>query len=77
MIFHLRATQLRTTPLVKYLSEGREMEIALAPVADTRLLAPFRMSVVSMVANLVIEANRFEATSQPSGASPVADPKPQ
>ena len=30
-----------STPLVKYLSEGREMEIALAPVADTRLLAPF------------------------------------
>jgi len=47
------------------------------PVADTRLLAPFRMSVVSMVANLVIEANRFEATWQPSGASTVADPKPQ
>jgi Protein of unknown function (DUF3108) len=66
-----------STPLVKYLSEGREMEIALAPVADTRLLAPFRMSVVSMVANLVIEANRFEATSQPSGASTVTDPKPQ
>src|SRR6266566_5151632 len=66
-----------STPLVKYLSEGREMEIALAPVADTRLLAPFRMSVVSMVANLVIEANRFEATSQPSGASTVPDPKPQ
>ncbi len=60
-----------STPLVKYLSEGREMEIALAPVADTRLLAPFRMSVVSMVANLVIEANRFEATSQPLGASTV------
>ena len=49
--------------LVKYLSEGREMEIALAPVAGTRLLAPFRLSVVSMLANLVIEANRFEATA--------------
>jgi Protein of unknown function (DUF3108) len=66
-----------STPLVKYLSEGREMEIALAPIADTRLLAPFRMSVVGMVANLVIEANRFEAISQPSGASTVTDPKSQ
>jgi Protein of unknown function (DUF3108) len=66
-----------STPLVKYLSEGREMEIALAPVAGTRLLAPFRVSVVSMIANLVIEANRFEVTSQPVGASTVADPKPQ
>ena len=52
-----------STTLVKYLSEGREMEIALAPVAGTRLLVPFRMSVVSMLANLMIEANRFEATA--------------
>jgi hypothetical protein len=66
-----------STPLVKYLSEGREMEITLAPVTGTRLLAPFRVSVVSMLANLVIEANRFEASVNPLGASPVADPKAQ
>jgi uncharacterized protein DUF3108 len=66
-----------STPLIKYLSEGREMEVALAPIAGTRMLLPFRMSVVSMLANLVIEANRFEATSQPPGASTVADPKAQ
>ena len=64
----------RAYPLVKYLSEGREMEIALAPVASTRLLAPFRMLVVSALANLVIEANQFEVTAQ---ASTVADPKAQ
>jgi len=63
--------------LVKYLSEGREMEIALAPVAGTRLLAPFRLSVVSMLANLVIEANLFEATARPPYASTVAVPKGQ
>ena len=62
-------------PLVKYLSEGREIEIALAPVAGTRLLAPFRVLIVSMLANLVIDANRFETTPQP--ASTVADPKAQ
>src|SRR5262245_19710129 len=61
------------TPLVKYLSEGREMEITLAPIAGTRLLAPFRVSVMSIVANLLIEANRFESTAQPVGG--VADPK--
>jgi hypothetical protein len=66
-----------STPLVKYLSEGREMEIALAPVAGTRLLAPFRVSVVSLLANLVIQADRFEATAQPLGASTIADPKAQ
>jgi hypothetical protein len=64
----------RAYPLVKYLSEGREMEMALAPVAGTRLLAPFRMLVVSALANLVIEANQFEVTPQ---ASTVADPKAQ
>jgi hypothetical protein len=64
-----------STPLVKYLSEGREMEVALAPVAGTRLLAPFRVSVVSILANLVIEANRFEATARPRDASTAPEPK--
>ena len=50
------------------------MEIALAPVAGTRLLVPFRMSVVSILANLMIEANRFGATA-PALDSAVADPK--
>src|SRR5262252_1377137 len=67
----------RAYPLVKYLSEGREVEMALAPVAGTRLLAPFRMLVVSALANLVVEANQFEVTAQPQDASTVADPKAQ
>jgi uncharacterized protein DUF3108 len=66
-----------STPLVKYLSEGREMEIVLAPVAGTRVLAPFRLSVVSMLANLVIQADRFEAVAQPPAAPTSADPKGQ
>jgi hypothetical protein len=53
------------------------MEMALAPVAGTRLLAPFRMLVVSALANLVIEANQFEVTAQPQDVSKVADPKAQ
>ena len=56
-------------PLVKYLSEGREMEIAFAPIAGMRLLAPFRLSVVSTLANLVIEANRFETIMVPAPES--------
>jgi hypothetical protein len=59
-------------PLVKYLSENRDMEMALAPIAGTRLLAPFRLSVVSMLANLTIEANRFETivAPAPEGTTP-------
>jgi uncharacterized protein DUF3108 len=60
-------------PLVKYLSEGREMEIALAPIAGTRLLAPFRLSVMSTLANLVIEANRFETIMAPAPAGTSAN----
>jgi hypothetical protein len=60
-------------PLVKYLSEGREMEIALAPIAGTRLLAPFRLSVISPLANLVIEANRFETIMAPAPAGTSAN----
>jgi Protein of unknown function (DUF3108) len=52
-------------PLVKYLSENRDMEMALAPIAGTRLLAPFKLSVVSMLANLTIEASRFETIMTP------------
>jgi hypothetical protein len=58
-------------PLVKYLSDGREMEMALAPITGTRLLAPFRLSVVSMLANLTVEANRFETIMAPA---PVGTP---
>ena len=67
----------RPYPLIKYLSEGREIEMALAPVAGTRLLAPFRMLVESALANLVIEADQFEVTAQPQDTSTVADPKAQ
>lgn len=57
-----------SSPLVKYLSDGRDIELWLAPVAGTRLLAPFRMSVASMLGNLVITASQFEATA-PARAS--------
>jgi len=46
------------------------MEIALAPITGTRLLAPFRLSVVSTLANLMIEANRFETIMAPAPAGP-------
>jgi hypothetical protein len=65
-----------TILLVKYLSEGREMEIALAPITGTRLLAPFRLLVVSALANLMIEANRFETIMAPAPAPSNVAPAP-
>lgn len=64
-----------SAPLVKYLSDGREMEVVLAPIAGARLLAPFRVSVPGMLANLLIEAERFEVQrGMPSAVSPAAGP---
>ncbi len=52
-------------PLQKYLSEGREMEIALAPITGLAVLAPVSFSVAGSLANLAITATRFEAVAQP------------
>ena len=49
-----------SSTMVKFLAPGRDIEMALAPVAGTRLLAPFRITIVNMLGNLVVQANRFE-----------------
>jgi len=59
--------------LVKYVSGGHEMELALAPIAGTRWLAPIRFSIASTIANLVIEASRFEVNVRTE--APFADSK--
>ena len=51
--------------LVKYL-DGREIELTLAPIAGTRLLAPFRLSVANMLGDIVIEATAFETSTTPA-----------
>jgi hypothetical protein len=52
------------SPLVKYL-DGREIELTLAPIAGTRLLAPFRLSIINMLGNMVVEATAFETSTTP------------
>jgi hypothetical protein len=65
-----------SSTLAKYLADGRDIEIALAPIAGTRLLAPFRVSVANMLGNLVVQANRFETLAPASvRASVTAAPK--
>ena len=55
-----------SSPLVKFLSDGRDIELALAPIPGTRVLAPFRLAVTNMLGNLVVQANRFETTPRAS-----------
>lgn len=52
-----------SSPLVKFLAEGREIEVWLAPVTGTRILAPVRLSVASLVGNMVLQATQFETTA--------------
>jgi hypothetical protein len=46
---------------VNYLMKARDMEMWLAPIAGTRLLAMFRIVIPTMLGIAVLEATRFEA----------------
>lgn len=52
-----------SSQLIKFLSEGRDIEIWLAPVTGTHILAPVRLSVASLVGNMVLQADQFETTA--------------
>jgi len=54
---------------VKYLTELRDMEVWLVPVAGTRVLVPFRFSVPTPLGLGVLEATQFITTPLPSKAS--------
>jgi hypothetical protein len=58
------AGQRDLTPLEKYLMDGGEMEIALAPITGIAMLAPVRFSATGALATLVITATRFDAAAQ-------------
>jgi hypothetical protein len=47
----------------KFMAENRDLEIWLAPIEGTRVLAPWRIVVGTMVGRLVIAAERFVRTS--------------
>jgi hypothetical protein len=57
-----------SSALIKFLSEGREIELWLAPVAGARLLVPFRASVSSLFGSLVVEATQFDIATQTAAA---------
>jgi hypothetical protein len=52
-----------SSQLIKFLSEGRDIEVWLVPVTGTRILAPVRLSVASLVGNMVLQADQFETTA--------------
>jgi hypothetical protein len=57
---------------IKYLTETREIEAWLAPVAGTRVLVPYRISVPTSIGSAVLEATQFVTAAQagrPAAAS--------
>lgn len=54
---------------VKYLAAQRDMEVWLAPVANTRVLVPYRVSIPTPVGVGVMQATQFVSVSQPRAAA--------
>ena len=54
---------------VKYLAAQRDMEVWLAPVANTRVLVPYRISIPTPVGTGVMQATQFVSVSQPHAAA--------
>ena len=52
-------------PVIKYLATQRNIEIAFVPVAGTRVLVPFRMTIPTPFGPAMLEATSFVTTASP------------
>jgi hypothetical protein len=55
-------------PGTKFMAENKNMEVWLAPVGDSRVAVPFRISVLTQIGTVVIEAQEFKATQTADAA---------
>ena len=52
-------------PVVKYLAKERNMEVAFVPIAGTRILVPFRLTIPTPFGPAMLEATSFVTTAAP------------
>ena len=52
-------------PVIKYLATQRNIEIAFVPIAGTRVLVPFRMTIPTPFGLAMLEATSFVTTAAP------------
>jgi hypothetical protein len=52
-------------PVIKYLATQRNIEIAFVPIAGTRVLVPFRMTIPTPFGPAALEATNFVTTAAP------------
>ena len=51
-------------PVIKYLAAQRNIEIAFAPIAGTRVLVPYRMVIPTPLGTAMLEATQFITTAR-------------
>jgi hypothetical protein len=54
---------------IKYLMSQRDMEVWFAPVAGTRVLVPYRVSIPTPIGTGVMQATQFVSVAQPHAAA--------
>jgi Protein of unknown function (DUF3108) len=59
---------------IRYLQETREIEIWLAPIAGTRVLIPYRVSIPTLFGNAILQATQFESEAQTQAPTRAANP---
>lgn len=52
-------------PVIKYLAAQRNIEIAFAPIAGTRVLVPYRMVIPTPLGTAMLEATQFITQASP------------
>lgn len=60
--------------VIRYLQETRDIEIWLAPIAGTRVVIPYRVSVPTLFGNAILQAAQFESSAQVPSPSRAANP---
>ena len=67
VVFQPIAGHRTSSPLVRFATGSREIEVWFVPIAGTNMLAPIRLHVASALGNMVLRADTFE-TSASAGA---------
>ena len=57
-------------PAIKHLTNQRDMEAWLVPIAGTRILVPYRMTIPTPLGTGALQANQFITTAQPPRLTP-------
>jgi hypothetical protein len=61
---------------IKYLTKRQDMDVALAPIAGTRVMVPVRLRIPTPIGPGVVQATEFNTLAQPQVAKPPQATKP-